>query len=90
MGALQSAKRRGANFKILKGVKGPVPAAADNKDALPVSTASLDQAGDDAAEGVDQAKKAGKKGAEQAKGQVNKGLDKAGSYSVPISFCQST
>ena len=73
---MQSAKRRGANFKILKGVKGPVPANAQNKDALPVSTDSLDQAGADAADGAGQAKQAGKKGVDQAKGQVNKGLDK--------------
>lgn len=75
---LQSAKRRGADFKILKGVKGPVPDSAhtDPEDALPVSSAGVDKAGADAREGAQDAQAAGQKGVEQAKKGLNQGLDK--------------
>ena len=89
LSVLQSAKRRGADFKITKGVRAPVPEAAAThaEDELPISTSSADKTKADMAEGADQAKQtgqqgadtakqAGKEGTEKAKAGLNQGLDK--------------
>ena len=95
---LQSAKRRGADFKITKGVKGPVPEGATTQaeDELPVSTTTADKTKADTAAGADQAKQAGqqgadsakqagKEGAEKAKAGLNEGLDKVSKLNFSLS-----
>ncbi len=79
MSFFQSAKRRGADFKITKGVKAPVPESAVPRaqDQLPVSTSGADKAGAETAAGADQAKQAGKEGAEKAKQIGQEGAEKA-------------
>lgn len=76
---LQSAKRRGADFKITKGVKAPVPEAAVThaEDELPVSTATTDKTKADTAAGADQAKQAGQQGADKARQAGQEGVEKA-------------